>query len=86
MLVVVLAIADLAALAQTVTSANPTFLPVLEKETKTVTLYGSNLNLVSSAEVILFGSPVSGVQAGFAGKTLAHPSRALTRQRASPPS
>jgi hypothetical protein len=70
LLALVFALGDLAAFAQTVTSANPAYLQVLEKETKSVTLYGSNLNLISSAEVILFGSPVSGVQAGFAGKTL----------------
>ena len=70
LLAIVPALVNLASFAQTVTSANPAFIQVLEKETRTVTLYGSNLNLVSSAEVILFGSPVSGVQAGFAGKTL----------------
>ena len=69
MFVVVLAIADRVAFAQTVTSANPAFLQVLEKETRSVTLYGSNLNLISSVEVILFGSPVSGVQPGLPSKT-----------------
>ena len=70
LLVVILAVADVAALAQTVTSANPVYVQVLEKETKSVKLYGDRLNLISSAEVVLFGSPLSGVQAVLAGTSL----------------